>query len=315
MKREVMELSIRNNKRLGYISYVLFLAALTLIIGIVHSVSAEETTRPTDGHIFYVDASVPSGGNGSMDSPFSEIRDAIIAAEDGDTLRVWEGEYYWIRLNINKTLRIIGNGTEKPVVKGFKISKDNVLIENLSFTRGILIYQGSNNLTIRNCSIEGASIGIDVSWVRNISIIDCSIKNCSSSGISGGFLESNIINCLFENCEDGIWVGGDEVIIENCMFRNNSQGIVISSYRRRFTVVNCSFERNELAIRCPEDTILKDNQFIDNDQNITVSKEHDIGAMNAMNAIDWNIVFGGIIVGVIILPFLMTLDHWLLKRK
>ena len=46
---------------------------------------------------------------------YTTIKDAVDAAEDGDTIRVWEGNYRYFGETtiVNKTLGIIGNGTEK----------------------------------------------------------------------------------------------------------------------------------------------------------------------------------------------------------
>ena len=46
---------------------------------------------------------------------YTTIKEAVDAAEDGDTIRVWDGKYRYFGETtiVNKTLGIIGNGTEK----------------------------------------------------------------------------------------------------------------------------------------------------------------------------------------------------------
>ncbi|MCK4613427.1 MAG: hypothetical protein KAU14_01380 [Thermoplasmata archaeon] len=51
------------------------------------------------------------GGN------FTKIQDAINASENGDTIRVWEGTYFE-DLVVNKTVSLIGNGSEVSVIDG-----------------------------------------------------------------------------------------------------------------------------------------------------------------------------------------------------
>lgn len=220
-----------------------------LLAGAILLIFIAQGSRVTEGKTITVD------DDGEAD--FETLRDAVLASEDGDTIQVWEGEYPWTMTEVNKTLEIIGNGSKMPVVKGLEISKENILIENLSFTRMVMMNEGSDNLTIRNCLIAGgpSSIGVyGLSGVKHVSIMDCSMQNFSISGINADFRDSRIVNCLFENCSDGIWGEGKEITIRNCVFRNNTRGVLVEEFGRGFVIVNCTFERNEVAICYSEST-------------------------------------------------------------
>ena len=67
--------------------------------------SAEECS----GETWYVDDS--GGGD------FTKIQEAIDEANDGDLIRVWEGEYYE-NVIVNKTVSLIGNGSADTIIDG-----------------------------------------------------------------------------------------------------------------------------------------------------------------------------------------------------
>ena len=73
----------------------LFLLCALLLLTLLSNGGRAETT-------WYVD---DSGG-----ADFENIQDAVDAAEDGDTIRVWEGVYEE-ELVIDKRLTLIGNGS------------------------------------------------------------------------------------------------------------------------------------------------------------------------------------------------------------
>jgi len=88
------------------------------------------------------------------------IQDAVDNATAGDTIRVWEGNYTGT-VEVNKTLRIIGNGTERTRLNHIHINghEKNFTIGNLSLqgnrSTDVGIFIGNmNRTTIRNCSLK-----------------------------------------------------------------------------------------------------------------------------------------------------------------
>ena len=68
-------------------------------------------------NILYVDDDAPEGGNGSLEWPFNRIQDAINVAEDGDSIRVWDGVYYE-SIILNSSIKLIGSGASTTVIDG-----------------------------------------------------------------------------------------------------------------------------------------------------------------------------------------------------
>ncbi len=74
---------------------------------------------------------------------YEKIQDAIDASQEGDTIRVYEGIYYE-NVVVDKTLTLIGNGSEETTVDGsyngdvVKISVDWVNMTGFVITGGSL---------------------------------------------------------------------------------------------------------------------------------------------------------------------------------
>jgi parallel beta-helix repeat protein len=161
-------------------------------------VSAAPTTR-------YVGGSGP--GN------WSNIQDAIDNASSGDTIRVYDGMYYE-NLIVNKTVSLIGNGTNKTQINGggigniINITEDFVNVTGLTLTNGHCgIYIKSNNSILLKLNIS--SIGgnnYEIGSVGNIGsgifLDTCSgtlISNNLIYNITGGSSGANINSFFSRN--------------------------------------------------------------------------------------------------------------------
>ena len=85
--------------------------------------SNDVSADTTDVDTWYVNASAPSGGNGSEEKPFNTLNDALNVAQDGNTIMITSGEYKGnnnTNLTINKNLNFINMGT----VKQYLMHKD-----------------------------------------------------------------------------------------------------------------------------------------------------------------------------------------------
>ena len=216
---------------------------------------------------------------------YATIQDAVDAAEDGDTIQVWDGNYTGT-VEVNKTLMIIGNGTERT-----RLNQIHIDGHEKDFTIGNLSLQGNrstdvgifiekmNRTTIRNCSLENFHKGILVhlggenSGEENPFIVaDCSISSCGFGIDEYYTIKSIIIRCTIQLCDFGISLSGDDDTVDNCLITDNLYGVVCRYCESR--IVNSTFSRNQFAIYGSKDDIhLKNNQFIDNGKNVFVHKD------------------------------------------
>ncbi len=172
---------------------------------------------------------------------YTKIQDAINASEDGDTIRVWEGTYYE-NVVVNKSVSLIGNGSEETVidgggegivvlvssnwsnVTGFTIqesgsgewrdagirvdSSHNTISDTICSNNehGILLYyQAGNNTLINNTCLENRDRGIAL---RKASDNILTSNNCSSNRIGIWFGHSANNNLLEANtCSYNDWYG------------------------------------------------------------------------------------------------------------
>ena len=201
---------------------------------------------------------------------YESIQDAIDDATEGDIIRVYEGIYYE-NLLVNKTVNLIGNGTDNTTIdaKGngtvVNLSADNVEISNFLITgsgdnrgyyAGIRVYS-SNNI-ISNCDISKNKNGILLRYTSNNSILNCNItnheyKNSDTNlinGISFYYSSNNLIlNCNITNCDyHGIhFYLSSNNTISSCNISNNYEGIRLED-SSNCAVSNNIFINNGIAI-------------------------------------------------------------------
>ena len=214
---------------------------------------------------------------------YVNIQDAIDNATDGDTIRVYEGIYYE-NLVVNKTVNLIGNGTEYTTIDGegngnvVEINTNNVEISKFFITRSRIYWHeknagikidSSNNL-ISNCNISNFHLGISLTFSKNNTISSCNISNNGYMGIEIKVSENNTIsscnisnnghvgidifvsnnniisNTNISNNEEGIRVHpSSNNIISYCNISNNKgNGIQLDSFSNYNTITNCNISNN-----------------------------------------------------------------------
>ncbi|MCK4614189.1 MAG: hypothetical protein KAU14_05235, partial [Thermoplasmata archaeon] len=127
---------------------------IAVVAGIlVLTLAANETSADT--------IIVAKDGNGEHDN----IQDAIDAATEGDTIRVWEGTYYE-NVVVNKSVSLIGNGSEETTIDAggsgsvVKITADWAKMSGFMVTgsgtswpdAGISVESNHNIISKNNCS-------------------------------------------------------------------------------------------------------------------------------------------------------------------
>ncbi|MBC7080748.1 MAG: PKD domain-containing protein [Thermoplasmatales archaeon] len=112
---------------------------------------------------------------------WNSIENAINDANDGDTIYVFDGNYPK-NIFVNKEVRIVGMG-KNVIVNGIgkeyaiNILSENVIIENFKIENASkALIKAFNNFTLKNCSLNAGNItGIEI-FANNVSIINCTIE-------------------------------------------------------------------------------------------------------------------------------------------
>ena len=182
-------MKLSSNPHVGrYFLFLLLFFGLALLA--FWAVGVEEA----EGATLYVDDDAEEGGNGSMEKPFAKIQDAVEAAEEGDTVRVWEG-IYLENINVDRSLNLIGNGSTESIISGRNggiFGRDVVAIKadwvNVSGFRvsnakggsksGILVAGDNNQVFDNECSSN--NLGVRVYKANNNSVFS---NRCFSNGI------------------------------------------------------------------------------------------------------------------------------------
>ena len=127
-------------------------------------------TAPVSGAELFVDASAPSGGNGSSGSPFNSISTAVNAAAAGTTIRVRPGTYPAFSISKAGTasgyIAIVGDARDQVFISGgggnnINVSGSFIQLKNLRLKQ-------SNNSSI-NVQTNSHHIWIENIYHENIS--------------------------------------------------------------------------------------------------------------------------------------------------
>jgi len=149
----------------------------------------------------YVKADADPGGDGSKGSPYQNISDALLLANDGDTIYVYEGTYNE-SFTITEEINLVGRNRETTIISG-------------DFSLGgaptdFMVKVSSDNVNISSFTIEKCAAAIDNANGDGLELDGCSYVN--------------VTNCIFqENNGDGIKIqnGADHNIIKSCISKNN----------------------------------------------------------------------------------------------
>jgi len=169
------------------------------------------------GETLYVDDDAGSGGDGSSDRPFSTIQEAVDEARDGDTIRVYEGEYYE-NVMIDRPLEVIGNASLNTTIQvgdgtGVTVDVDEVSLLHLAIENGevgVVVLPGTVTATLENLSLAGNDIGIHLNSSTNVTI-------------TGSTISRNAVGILAEN-------GATNTLVRRSVIAGNTEhGIDASS--------------------------------------------------------------------------------------
>ncbi len=266
---------------------------LIIVLGIfVLTLAAKESSGDT--------IIVAQDGNGDYDT----IQDAIDNATEGDTIRVYEGTYQE-NVVINKTVNLIGNGSEATTIdgegsgsvvmitvdwvnmSGFRVTKEKItgygirisgnhttVSENhcTLISTGIGIFNGHFNTLNNNICNFTEGFGILLSGANNNLIMnnDCGFNYL---GIHLGQSENNVLsdNVFSNNFDLGIHIdNSDNNAIKRNMCSNNHCGIdLYGAHYNTFSDNICTQnEQQGIYLYTSDNNTMMNNTCSDNDSGI-----------------------------------------------
>lgn len=208
------------------------------------------------------------------------FKDAYNAAEDGAVITLSEGQFNDVS-SIEKSVMVIGNmafdveGYEKTYLYGTTVNADNVTLEGIYFTDGVIL-NPINNFHIKRCHIVNNLTYSDNGYNTNTLVDQCVI------GTVGLFVKGQnlcVKNCTigqFSNCDNS----NNIAYITNCYIRCfYSKSRSSSSYGYQFpyaiyknNVLFLNYDSNyyrECYLNSPSE--YKNNFFLYNDIYFTAS--------------------------------------------
>ena len=242
---------------------------------------------------------------------YEKIQDAVDVAEDGDTIRVFEGTYYE-NVIVDKSVSLIGNGSVKTTIDGdgkgtvVKITVDWVNMSGFmvmgsggSSFSGIKVESDHNHIFENNCSNNNYGIYHEYSSYNNLTNNTYSSNNlhgiwfresdhnkltkntCISNNDFGISLSSSSNNTITNNtCENnyyGIYLSSSSnCTITNNTCSNNYDGIFLSS-SSDCTIENntCSSNNNDgIRLSFSSDCTITNNTMNENGISIYGSPEN-----------------------------------------
>lgn len=192
-------------------------AIAAAIVGVVVMIVAQSTT-------LYVSLAGNDQNTGALESQFRTISHCENVAGFGDTCNVAAGTYNEI-VRVDRS-NITFTGTGKVVVKGFKVTANDVTIDKF-FVEGEFVgidLDNANNSILKNldiCSSHPESSGINTNNVDGLIGRDIWIHKCDTSltsygwAISGNAINAHLIEVLATDC------GGPGGEGKHCFYLDN----------------------------------------------------------------------------------------------
>jgi hypothetical protein len=222
---------------------------------------------------------------GSSKHPYQKIEKAMEEADNGDKVRVRNGEYHE-NVKIKKGVELIGDGRFDTIIRAKNDDKPAVIMKNgtkiSEFTvkngRDGIEIEGDGKASIENCIIKRNSRdGIeidkgDTSEFRRVLVFNSVIKENGRSGINSEKRRVDLSeNEIYENRSDGVWLAsGVSAWFGNNMIRDNKGSALVAT-----------LDYSNIWI--------KDNQFRDSGrEGIEITSYGNPGSINIQKSKIWN---------------------------
>lgn len=169
---------------MGLLSMLMMVTVNARVVGSMRQESVGPSFSFAD---IYVDDDALQGGDGSFEHPFQTIAEGINAAEDGDTVFVFSGNYDEY-LKFSKSIRLIGEDREFTIIDGVNTglevtNVDGLTVSGFNFSKGgVFVLYDSSNCTFTNNIVENRH-GIDIVNSYHTRISENIIKPTLSDGI------------------------------------------------------------------------------------------------------------------------------------
>ena len=154
-----------------------------------------EEYYPPTGFDFYVDDSAPNGGDGSVDSPFTLIMDAVDASNYGDRIFVLEGEYHECII-LKDGIQLISQPGNRPFLNGSDIC---------DLGEGKVIIKPANHTLIQGFLFAYGDLGFLNGGMKDVTIDGNIFTNLRTGIHNYDGAQSYISNNVFQNLQYGVY--------------------------------------------------------------------------------------------------------------
>ncbi len=210
-----------------------------------------EDPQGNQSNVYYVGGNTTTDGDGSVDNPYNNLKQALDSSKNGDTIIINDGIFSGennTNLNISKSLTLKAAEGATPIFNGqsknriFVIQSPNVTLDGLTFVNGnvpnyggALLIQNSNtnirNCTFRNCYANAGGAVFIYPSVSNTVFKDTCIERCQATYGGGVYLYDSSVN---------------NTVFDNTTFRNCYAGLAAAIYNKgsNTKIINSTFNKS-----------------------------------------------------------------------
>ena len=210
-----------------------------------------EDPQGNQSNVYYVGGNTTTDGDGSVDNPYNNLKQALDSSKNGDTIIINDGIFSGennTNLVISKSLTLKAAEGATPIFNGqsknriFVIQSPNVTLDGLTFVNGnvpkfggALLIENSNtnirNCTFRNCYANAGGAVFIYPSVSNTVFKDTCIERCQATYGGGVYLYDSSVN---------------NTVFDNTTFRNCYAGLAAAIYNKgsNTKIINSTFNKS-----------------------------------------------------------------------
>ena len=220
---------------------------VSTLVAVILAATALCDDIPDSPRDWHVDAAVATTGDGTVDSPFLTIAEAVAKAADGDTVHVAPGEYSEsFQVPSGAAVSIVAtDGPSATSIQG-------TLYGYAVWMPGSEEAQPSlSGFTLRGCIVQGLTLrdcllSCDAQGVYPVEVFGCRLADCAVTGNASEeslFYQCELVRCTVAGNTVGICaVGSNSVVLDSIVWDNATSGGTPSNLDSSVAVTNsCSF--------------------------------------------------------------------------